>query len=87
MNPEFLARGRVEGDERAALRGDVGHIIDHKRTERVAHVVSGRIAPGDLELVGIANIDLLERRVMGAVGTAKIILPFGSRVLRKTGPE
>ena len=68
-DPQELAALRVDGDDVASDAGlRVEHAVDHQRRRLVASfgpraVVARVEPPGDLELAGVARIDLVERRI------------------------
>ena len=83
MDPQFVAGRRVYRDQRTLFGGEVGDVIDHKRTEGVGHIVASGVGPGDVQLVHVAWIDLFHRRIVRGSRTTEIVLPGGC--LRRTG--
>src|SRR6185437_1416304 len=64
VDPKLLAGRGIDGYQRAALGREIGDVIYYERAERVAYVIARFVCPGDLELIYIFAVDLLERRVV-----------------------
>src|SRR5438445_581040 len=70
MHPEPLAGGRIERDDRAARAARrIQASADHQRRAfelelRTRAEIVGPEAPRDLELVEVAGVDLIERRIL-----------------------
>src|SRR5262249_2666086 len=73
VNPDLLARRRVERDERAVARLSVDHAA---RDDRVEERLAVRISPGDFELRDVALVDLLQGGEFRVVGAAAVIQPL-----------
>ena len=91
VDPEFLAGGRIERDQRALFRRDIGDVVHHQRAECITQFVARLIAPGDLQLFDVARIHLFQRRIVRTVGTAEILAPprarLGLESKRRAGPR
>ena len=86
MHPQLFAGRRVESNQRPALRRDVRDVIDHQRAEHRSPVWR-RVGPCHFDLVHIRSVDLLQRRIVRAVGTAEVLLPARGGFLREYGPS
>ena len=81
VGPDHFARPAVERDDRSAgAAGGVQHALDRQR--RALQLVFGPGAqvvglepPGDLELVEIRAVDLVERRIPGALHVRGVVRP------------
>ena len=88
VHPQQLAGRGVERHHRAArAAGRVEHAADHQRRAfelvfRARAEAVGLEAPGDFELVEVARVDLIERRVPGAAQIGRVVRPLA--VLRWT---
>ena len=82
VRPDQLAGPAVERDDRSArAAGRVEHALDHQR--RAFELVLGARAevvglepPGDLELVEVRGVDLVERRVAPAPEVGGVVRPL-----------
>ena len=82
MHPQQLAALRIERDDRSAsAAGRVEHAADHQR--RAFELVFGPRpeavgleAPRDFELVEVARVDLIERRVLRAAKIGGVVRPL-----------
>ena len=92
VDPHQLAGLGVERDDRSArAAGRVEHALDHQR--RAFELVLGTRAeavgleaPGDFELVEVAGVDLIERRVLAASQIGRVHRPLavlGARLSRR----
>ena len=72
MDPDFLAGGGVERDQRVVPAGHVDHIVDDDGIEAGQRV---GIEPGDLELTDIGFLDLIEIDELGSARSAAEVRP------------
>ena len=90
VHPDHLTRSGVEGDHGAArARGRVGNAPHHqrRRLKRVLRPGTQKVRfqpPGDLELLEVRGVDLVERRVAGGrkIGAVASPLVFSWRGAR-----
>ena len=85
VHPEQLARRRIERDDRSprSCRG-VDDAVRHQRRALQLKFgprsqVLGLEPPGDLEVVEVARVDLIERRVPGVAEVSAVGPPFALR--------
>ena len=76
VDPELLAGGRVERDERLVLRQHVHRAADDDRIELVDVVVADRIGPRHLQAGDVLRRDLAEVDEFRGVGAAAVVLPL-----------
>ena len=81
VDPDFFAGGSINSNQGALFGSKVGDVVDHDGREGVAGLVSCVITPGDLKLIHVLRVDLLQGGVVGAVGTAEVVMPGGARGL------
>ena len=72
VNPDFLARRRIERDERIAATRHEHHVVDD---DGVEPEVAVRIEPGDLQLLHVGFVDLIEIGEVRARWSAAMIPP------------
>ena len=85
IHPQRFARGGIHGHGVAAHSG--GEIENAMHRERRHFVVRIRAraevlrlpGPGDLQLADVVAIDLIERRILGALRVAAVVAPFAIR--------
>src|SRR5207237_9704575 len=91
VRPDYLAGLAVEGDHRAArAAGGVEDAFDRQRRPFELELgtrseIVGLEPPRDLELIEVAGVDLIERRVAGAVDVGRVVRPVA--VLRRRQPR
>src|SRR5579871_2481710 len=82
MHPQRLAARSVNCDHIASgTRRDVEDAIDHEGRSfvieiRVISKILGLPLPGDLEVLDVIAVDLIERRILSALRVATVIAPF-----------
>ncbi len=81
MRPKFFACCSIYGHKGAMLSGEICDVIDDNRAEGVANVIVIHIGPGDLELLDVTRVQLLQRGIVRAVRTAEIVPPCGVGLL------
>jgi hypothetical protein len=72
VDPDFLAGGGVERDQRIVPSGHVDHIVDDDGIEAGQRV---GIEPGDLELANVGFLDLIEIDELGSGRAAAEVPP------------
>ena len=77
VDPDFLAGGRVDGDERVVPGEHVGDVVDDDRVEHVRDRVAARVGPRHAEPVEVGLVDLAQRDVPGVVRRAAVVRPVG----------
>jgi hypothetical protein len=80
VNPQLLARGRVEGDERLVLRQHVHRGAGDDRVELVDVVVADGIRPRHRQAGDVGRRDLGEVDELRRVGTAAVVFPLARRL-------
>ena len=76
MDPDFLARGCVQRDQRTVPRQHIHDVIDNDRIEQVGVVISCGIDPRHLQLVHVGLVDLVERDEMRRIRSSAVIRPL-----------
>ena len=101
LHPDRLAGRRIPGLDQADRVRRVGDAVDHQRRRAVGVVVAEirnhvedrlvdrRARPGDLQLIHVAGIDLVERRVLrrAVVGGVGAPLPVDRPLLGERGRD
>ena len=80
VDPQLLAGGRVERDERLVLRQHVHRGADDDRIELVDVVVADRVGPRHLQAGDVLRRDLREVDELRGVGAAAVVLPLRRRL-------
>ena len=89
VDPERLARARVDRRNLAERRGDVEDAVDVERRALVHAAAVLRVglglhrgpAPDLAQLVDVRGVDLVERRVLGRGAVGGVVAPFADRCL------
>src|SRR5260370_31267483 len=87
--PDHLAAGAVDGENAAVRARVIEHAVLHQRHRlHAAHAASGEMHPGDLEILHVAAVDLVEAaETVGFVGAviSGPVLAAGSVAWRRHG--